>query len=320
MSNRAPLAARIRVLALIASLTTILAVGAAAAPISLALFVDTDVTAGSFGTDTLDPPTALAATGGLSASLTWTPTVDAYASGYRVFRSPTSGSGFLLVSSVTPRTAASTTDAPPSSGTWYYALRSYFQGWTSLQTAEVSALIVGGPVSSGFRACAASLAEPAWGDGNGYELNTANACADGGGVASDVSTGTAGRSTSCTNTANDAHRFLTFGLGLPPAVLAVQGIQVRADLGMNNNGGSSLVCAQLSWDGGTTWTTTRSAALGGAAESTYLLGGAADTWGRAWTAAELSDATFRVRLIGATGQPNKDYLLDHVAVAVTYVP
>ena len=60
--------------------------------------------------------------------------------------------------------------------------------------------------------------------------------------------------------------------------------------------------------------------MSGAAEATYSFGGAADTWGKAWTAGEFSNANFRVRFTDATNQPNKDYLLDYVSVDVTYTP
>ena len=39
-----------------------------------------------------------------------------------------------------------------------------------------------------------------------------------------------------------------------------------------------------------------------------------------WTAGEFTNANFRVRFTDATNQPNKDYLLDYVAVDVTYTP
>ena len=58
----------------------------------------------------------------------------------------------------------------------------------------------------------------------------------------------------------------------------------------------------------------------GTTEATYVLGGATDTWGRTWTPANLSNANFRVRFTDATNQPSKDYLLDYVAVEVTYTP
>ena len=286
---------------------------------TLARLTDQDASTVSFSTDTLAPPTNVSATPvGLTASLTWTPSVDAYAAGYEIWRSTTSGSGYVLVGTATPGSASSATDAA-GVGLFYYVLRSYFQNWRSVNSNETSVTISLGAVSTGPKACGSSAADTG-GDGNGYEIATASACADDSVMATDVNTGTAARSTACVNAANDRHRFRDFSLGLPGGVTLVSGIQVRADVGMNNNGGTSRLCVELSGDGGATWTAAKVVTLTGAAEATYLFGGAADTWGKVWAASEFSNANFRVRFTDATNQPNKDYLLDFVSVNVTYTP
>jgi hypothetical protein len=293
-------------------------VAGASAPLTLARLTDQDTSTQSFSTDTLSPPTGLAATGGLSASLTWTASVDTYTSGYEVWRSTTSGSAYAYVKTITPGTATSGSDAPPV-GIYYYVLRSEFQNWRSVNSNEASAIVAGGPTATGYKACSSTAADTG-GDGDGYELNPANACADDGVVATDANTGTALRSTSCANIANDRHRFRDFTLGLPGTVTAINGIQLRADVGQNNNGGISVVCAELSGDGGLTWTAAQTVTLSGSAEATYGFGGVADTWGHLWTAAMFSNTNFRVRLTDATNQNTKDYRLDFVAVQVTYFP
>jgi hypothetical protein len=175
--------------------------------------------------------------------------------------------------------------------------------------------------TTGPKPCTAgSNAADTGGNGNGYEGLPNNACAADGSVATDANTGTNGRSGSCTNTANDRHRFWGYAFGLPGTVSAINGITVRADVGMSNNGGTSNFCVELSWDGGTTWTTAKSVGLTVNAVTTYTLGSATDTWGRTWTAAQLSTANFRVRVTDATTQNNKDYRLDYLAVTVNYTP
>jgi hypothetical protein len=286
---------------------------------TLARLTDQDASTVSLSTDTLAPPTSVvAAPVGLTASLTWIPSVDGYAAGYEIWRSTTSGSGYALVGSATPGTASSATDAA-GVGLFYYVLRSTFQNWRSVNSNETSVTISVGPVSTGPKACGSSAADTG-GDGNGYETSTASACADDSVMASDLNTGTGARSTACVNVANDRHRFRDFSFGLPGSVTLVSGIQVRADVGLNNNGGTSRLCVELSGDGGSTWTAAKVLTLSGAAEATYLYGGAADTWGKAWTAGEFTNANFRVRFTDATNQPNKDYLLDYVSVNVTYTP
>jgi len=296
-----------------------LAVVLAATPVTLARLVDSATATATFATDTLDPPTSLAASAASGATLTWTPTVDAYASGYDVLRSATSGSGFAVVGSVTPRSATSTTDSP-GNGTWYYVMRSVFQQWSSADSNEASVSI--GSTTTSFVSCTgASNAAATGGDNDGYQTTPANACASGGGVATDANTGTNARSGSCTNTANDRHVWWGFSLGLPGSVTSINGITVRADAGMSNNGGTSNLCVELSWDGGGSWTAAKSLTMTSSGTTTYEFGGTADKWGHTpWTLAQLGTSTFRVRITDATDQNNKDYTLDWLRVSVAYTP
>ncbi|HEX5824804.1 MAG TPA: hypothetical protein VFY18_10140 [Candidatus Limnocylindrales bacterium] len=288
--------------------------------ISLARMTDSAASTMALTTDTLAPPTSLTATGGTSVALGWTITTDAYATGYEVHRGTVSGGPYSQVATVTPRAATSTTDAPGSSGTYYYVLRSYFQNWTSVNGNQASAVVTLGPTATGFNGCTgASNAADTGGDGNGYETLPANACGDDLVNATDVGSGT-NTTISCTDAGKDRHRFWDFGLGVPGTVSAVNGIEVRTDVGMNNNGGTSQVCIQLSWDAGSTWTTAKSVALAGTAIATYNFGTAGDNWGHTWLGSELSNANFRVRVIDVTSQPNKDFLLEYLAVQVTYTP
>jgi hypothetical protein len=306
---------------LIGLLAVISGAGIATAAMTNARFTNADAAGLSIGTDTLSPPTSLVASGGTSAVLTWIPSVDLVTTGYEVRRSVTSGSGYALVSTVTPGTATGGTDAPATAGTYYYVVRAAFQNWRSVNSNEAGAIIAFGPTSSGFRSCAAGTSAAATGgDGDGYESNPDDACLEDGVVATDAGTGTTGRSADCSNVANDRHVFRDFAFGLPGSVASIDGIEVRADLGLNNNGGTSRMCVELSADGGTTWTAAKSLPMTSAAQTTYLFGSASDTWGRTWATGELADAMFRVRLTDATTQPNKDYRLDFLAVQVSYTP
>jgi hypothetical protein len=290
---------------------------AATAPVTHALFVDQNASSISLSTDTLAPPTSLAASGTTTASLTWVPSTDAYAAGYQVYRSATSGSGYSLVSSVTPGSASSTTDAP-GAGTFYYVLRSYFQNWRSVNSNQASITL--GQATTGFKGCTAlSNAADTGGDNNGYETTPGNACADDTLTATDANTGT-NFNTTCANTGKDRHRFWDFNLGIPTTVTSIDGIQVRVDSGMNNNGGTNNLCVDLSWNGGATWTAAKSYDMAVSTISTYNLGGATDTWGRTWTGANFSNANFQVRITDASSQPNKNYLLEYLAIQVTYKP
>jgi len=52
-------------------------------------------------------------------------------------------------------------------------------------------------------------------------------------------------------------------LGVPATVTSVDGIQVRADIGMNNNGGTNQLCVELSSDAGATCTIAKAQTLTG---------------------------------------------------------
>ena len=288
--------------------------------VSLARLTDTATSTKAISTDTLDPPTTLAATGGATASLTWTATTDTYATGNDLQRATVSGGPYSVVATITPRTTVATTDAPGSNGTYYYVLRSVFQSWTSVNGNQAAATITLVSTTTGFKTCTTtSNAADTGGDGDGYESLPTNACLTDGSIATDASSGT-NTSLVCTDAGKDRHHFWDFGLGVPATVSAVGGIQVRADVGLNNNSGTSQICAQLSWNGGTTWTAPKSIAVTNVGVTTYNLGATNDIWGRTWLGSELSNANFRVRLIDASDRTSKDFRLDGLAVQVTYTP
>ena len=152
----------------------------------------------------------------------------------------------------------------------------------------------------------------AGGDGNGFETNAVGALADGGTAAVDIDSGT-DISQTCGAAVRDSHVFYNFSL---PAPSTVSGIEVRLDASVDRTFNTPALCVQLSSDGGATWTTAKRTAELTATEATYVLGGAADTWGRSWSAADLSDGTFRVRVSTVANANVRDFTLDWVAVRV----
>ena len=95
----------------------LLSVGAAYA-LFTSVFDNTD---NAFSTDTLDPPTVLSASpSGSDIQLDWTATVDTYATGYKVLRSMTQGSGYSEIDTVTPYTIITYPDSTVSGGITYY--------------------------------------------------------------------------------------------------------------------------------------------------------------------------------------------------------
>jgi hypothetical protein len=248
-------------------------------------------------------------------ALAWVPTLDLAADDYEVWRGTTSGGPYASVAVVAPVTLAAAADAPPALGTWYYVVRTRAGGWESGPSNEAAAIV--DALNAGPVPCTDQSAL-AGGDNDGYEVAPANACADDGAFARDVASGTS-TALGCTAAGKDRHRFSGFGLGVPLATTAISGITVRADARVADAAGTNRLCAQLSWNGGASWTGTRLVDLT-TAETSHLLGGPADSWGRTWTGAQLQDAAFQVRLFAVSNVASQDFELDHVAVTVTYVP
>jgi hypothetical protein len=299
------------------ALAALLASSAGVTPVSGAFFKDSGGSTASFVAGRLQPPTGLSATGGSSVHFAWTPTVSAAAAGYNVLRATTSGGAYTSVASVTPASATAATDTPASAGTYWYVLRAYDANWTSANSAEVSAAFAPA-TATGFRQCAWQAADTG-GDGNGYEVSAASACAVDGVAASDVKSGS-GSGTICTSANKDRHRFGTFGFGMPGSVTTVDGITAQLTARIDATGGTDLICAELSWDGGTTWTAAQSVLITSTTLAAYVIGGATTTWGHTWTAAQFSDANFRVRLTDVSNNPNRNFFLDGVQVQVNYTP
>jgi hypothetical protein len=300
-------------------LAAIIAVPLAAAPVTLARLTSSPTSTGSFSTIALAAPTSLAGVNGTLATLTWTPSTTSAATGYNVLRSATSGSGYAPVKTVTPLSAATTTDTP-ANGTWYYVLQTYLGSWTSANSNEASVL-VGASTSTGYRGCANNAAETSGsGDNNGYQTNPGNACALDGAVATDTNSGT-GTSLLCTDAGKDRHRFWGYAFGLPGSVTSINGITVQLAARVDSLVGTPMVCVQLSSDSGTTWSTAQTVTLTATGITTYTLGGATNLWGQAsWTPTQLGTSTFRIRLTDVASNNSRDFGLDFVGVQVSYTP
>jgi Carbohydrate binding module (family 6)/F5/8 type C domain/Glycosyl hydrolase family 30 TIM-barrel domain/Glycosyl hydrolase family 30 beta sandwich domain len=170
-------------------------------------------------------------------------------------------------------------------------------------------------VETGFLGPLSSSAESG-GDGNGFQTSPSSAHADGGTFAVDTDSGS-GTSTSCTSSSKDRHRFRDYGVALP-ASASIKGIVVRLDARADSTSGSPKMCVQLSWNGGSSWTSAKTTATLSTTEKTYLLGSATDRWDRSWTTANLADPNLRIRVVNIASSTSRDFSLDWVAVNVHY--
>ena len=154
------------------------------------------------------------------------------------------------------------------------------------------------------------------GDNNGFQTNPTNAYSDNATFAVDTDSGT-GLGTSCTSTKRDRHIFYNYNVSLPGGS-TVSGIQVRLDAKVDSTIGKPAICVELSWNGGTTWTTAKQTTTLTTGEVSYVLGSSSDTWGHTWTTSELDNTNFRVRVVTTANSQARDFSLDWLTVNVTY--
>ncbi len=262
-------------------------------------------------------PSVSGATGGNNISATLFLTKNAPAGGAKVTLSSSNPAAAQVPASVTVPAGQgfqgfTITTSPVAADTSVTITGTYGVS----QTATITVLAAGGGASStGLRSPSANAADSG-GDGNGFEIGAANAQAADAASAVDTNSGTAS-SMSCTSTARDRHRFFNYGITLP-AGAAVKGIEVRLDARADSTSGTPKMCAELSWDGGVSWTAAQITSTLSTTMATRTLGGTANTWGRSWTAADLSNANFRVRVTNIANSTNRDFSLDWIAVRVSY--
>ncbi|WP_394751735.1 M14 family metallopeptidase [Crenothrix sp.] len=156
------------------------------------------------------------------------------------------------------------------------------------------------------------------GDNNGYQASPANAYSYNKLYSVDTDSGN-NTNTTCTNTGKDKHQFSNFAIPVPTGV-TIKSIEVKINAKADNASGTPKICAELSWNGGLTWTTPKSTPLLETAAKTYTLGGAIDNWGHVWSASELGDSNFKIRLTNVSSATTRDFSLDWLSARVRYVP
>jgi hypothetical protein len=170
--------------------------------------------------------------------------------------------------------------------------------------------------STGNLSCAAQVAV-ATGDLNGFEVTPDLACADGSGNAVDMDSGTT-TSTSCSDAGKDRHIFHDYNVNIP-AGATIEGISVRLDAWVDSSSGTRRLCAELSSDGGLTWTAPlQTSNLSTSPSSSQTLGSNSELWGRSWTPADFANGNFRLRLTSVGSSNSRDFRLDWASIDVHY--
>ncbi|MFZ5916154.1 MAG: hypothetical protein ACOYZ7_04415 [Chloroflexota bacterium] len=192
-----------------------------------------------------------------------------------------------------------------------------FSVWVVLTMLVPTALFVGRvpaawAANTGWRSPTANAADYG-GDGNGFERNPTNAYADGGGYAESRDNGV------LLGDQTERHRYYNYGLNVPTGA-TIYGIEVRLDWWLDSTSDTNTMSVELSWDGGSSWTSAKTDSQETTSEHTVILGSTSDTWGRTWSPSDFSNANFRVRILNYSSNVwgSRDFRLDWVPVRVTY--
>lgn len=200
-----------------------------------------------------------------------------------------------------------------------------FSGWPQIYNFPPKVQEVQADTTGALIAGANSAVTSSAGDNNGFETTPANADnLDNNAYAVSASTGSGNATDGCATfnqSEDDAHNYYNFGIA-PPTGSTIDGIQVNTIAKWSTNTGTNQLCVELSWDGGTNWTST--AYTTGdvqTSESADALGGSANNWGRTWSVAEMNNTNFRVRVMIDPGGANTTTAsLELLTVDVTYTP
>jgi type II secretory pathway pseudopilin PulG len=195
-----------------------------------------------------------------------------------------------------------------SGDAWQDATNKIYKYWTYFNTKIYNAA---------FNNPTAQAAETSnAGDNNGYEGTPTNAYLNDGTFTTDTNSGN-NTGTNCTGTDKDKHRYYNYDFSIPTGA-TINGIETNLVAKVNGTTGTPKICVQLSWDGGTTWTTAKTGNNLTTSSATYVYGGATDNWGRTWTDTNFSNANFRVRIIDIASNTTTKFSLDWVGVKVYY--
>ena len=141
-------------------------------------------------------------------------------------------------------------------------------------------------------------------DGTGFN-NPTNAYSDGG-------------SSAATAKNNYRNRF-TYTMPSLPAGASITGIQVRPDWWLDSTSGTNSVDVELSWNGGTTWTSKKNESTESTNDTNNkTLGGSTDNWGHTWSISDISSTNFRVRITANSSSSSRTISLDWIPVNVFY--
>lgn len=115
----------------------------------------------------------------------------------------------------------------------------------------------------------------------------------------------------------DQQDYYNFTFGVPSGA-TIDGIEVSIEGQSGSSISNGYLDVYLSWDGGDTWTSSKTTGnFKGTSDITLTVGNSTDTWGRTWSDTEFADGTFVIYLFVNT-DTSTSVDIDHVKIKVYY--
>jgi len=122
------------------------------------------------------------------------------------------------------------------------------------------------------------------------------------------------RATESTN--NQREDWYNFGFSIPSGAV-IDGITVVFEANSSSGATGTGADIDLSWDGGTSFTSTQGFTTTISTDQNFTMGGSSDTWGRTWSATDFSNSNFRLRAT-KTGTESQSTRVDYISITVYY--
>jgi len=105
-----------------------------------------------------------------------------------------------------------------------------------------------------------------------------------------------------------------------PNGATIDGIELQAEISASSVLSTFSLRYSLSWNSGSSYTSTKTNSVTGTTDSTKTYGGSSDDWGHtSWAWNELADGTFRIKAAASDAGAGGPYLrLDYMAVKIYF--
>lgn len=108
-----------------------------------------------------------------------------------------------------------------------------------------------------------------------------------------------------------------YNFGIPNGA-TINGIEAQSYMACTSSLSTFSLRFSLSWDNGSSYTSTKTNSVTGTTYVTRTYGSSSDDWGHTpWVWSELADGTFRIKA-AASSSSGPDLLLDYMAVKIYY--